>query len=157
LIVMPETDWPVAAGVYVLLFELPAALTVTAGRLGPITLTPGRYAYVGSARGPAGLRGRLARHLRRQKRLHWHIDYLTQCAPVRAVYWQVAAEPLECRWAQALQRLPGATLAAVGFGSSDCRAGCRSHLIRLPDGFDGETLPALLSALSAPGECSDGR
>ncbi|HYA22015.1 MAG TPA: DUF123 domain-containing protein [Thermoproteota archaeon] len=38
---------------------------------------PGLYLYVGSARGPGGLRARVARHLRRDKVRKWHIDYLT--------------------------------------------------------------------------------
>lgn len=150
-----DTDWPVEPGVYALLFELATPLTVAAGRLGQVALTAGCYVYVGSARGPGGLRGRLARHLRRSKRRHWHIDALTAAQPVSAVYWRVAAEPLECRWAQALQQLPGATPGAIGFGSSDCRSGCRSHLIRLPDGFECARLAALLQAIG-PGPVPGG-
>lgn len=145
---MCETDWPAQPGAYVLIFVLVAAQTLRAGRLGPINLAPGRYAYVGSARGPGGLRARLARHLRQEKRLHWHVDYLTQCVAISAVYWAVAVEPLECRWAQALLRLPGAALGPAGFGSSDCQAGCRSHLIRLPDSVDDEALRAALPVSS---------
>lgn len=134
-----------------MIFVLAAAQTLQAGRLGPIDLAPGRYAYVGSARGPGGLRGRLARHLRHEKRPHWHVDYLTQCVAISAVCWAAAAEPLECRWAQALLRLPGAAPGPAGFGSSDCQAGCRSHLIRLPDPGDVEALLThVRAALPAP-------
>jgi len=40
-------------------------------------LKPGLYAYVGSAFGPGGLRARISRHWRREKRRHWHIDWIT--------------------------------------------------------------------------------
>jgi len=149
---MNEADWPPEPGVYALLFRITAPLTFDAGRLGSIGLAAGYYAYVGSARGPGGLRGRLARHVRAEKRRRWHIDYLTQCVAVGQVCWQTTREPLECRWAQRLLRLPGATTPASGFGSSDCRAGCRSHLIRLPDGFQAETLNAVLCDVSMSGD-----
>ncbi len=139
-----EADWPREPGVYVLLLDITTPQTLQVGSLGLITLAAGRYAYAGSARGAGGLRGRLARHVRREKRLHWHIDHLTQRVAVGQVYWLAAPEPLECRWVQKLLRLPGAALPAPGFGSSDCRCGCRSHLIRLPDGFTLEALQEVL-------------
>lgn len=139
-----EADWPPEPGAYVLLLDITLPQAFHAGRLGLVTLTAGRYAYVGSARGPGGLRARLARHVRRERRLHWHIDHLTQRVAVAQVYWRAAREPLECRWAGELLRLPDATVPAPGFGSSDCRAGCRSHLIRLPDDLSVETLSAIL-------------
>jgi Uri superfamily endonuclease len=148
---MNEPCWPSEPGVYALLLELATPHTFAAGRLGLITLPAGGYAYVGSARGPGGLRGRLARHLRPEKRLHWHIDALTQRVAVAQVCWEAASEPLECRWVQTLLRLPGATAPAPGFGSSDCRAGCPSHLIRLPDGLPAAALRTILQDHSPEG------
>ncbi len=144
MIHMNEADWPSEPGVYALVLHVATPQAFPVGRLGLITLAAGCYAYVGSARGPGGLRGRLARHLRPEKRLHWHIDALTQRVAVAQVCWQATAEPLECRWVQTLLRLPGATAPARGFGSSDCRAGCPSHLIRLPDGLPIEALCTIL-------------
>jgi len=152
-----EADWPTALGVYILILRLETPLTFQAGRLGRVALTAGCYAYVGSARGPGGLRARLARHLRPQKRLHWHIDYLTQRAAVTKIHWQVADEPLECRWAQRLLRLPGASAPAPGFGSSDCRAGCPSHLIRLPHDLPDEMFHAILQGSPEQPQHSYGR
>ena len=40
------------------------------------TFQTGYYAYVGSAFGPGGLSSRIKRHLVKDKRLVWHIDYL---------------------------------------------------------------------------------
>jgi|YNPBryantNP2012_1023418.scaffolds.fasta_scaffold10398_1 Uri superfamily endonuclease len=141
---LSEREWPKEPGSYVLLLQVVSPLTFEAGRLGMITLPAGRYAYVGTARATGGLRVRLARHVRSQKRLYWHIDYLVQRAPIWGVYWQVTPIPLECRWAQALLRLPGASAPVRGFGSSDCRRGCPAHLVRLPDGISAEEVEEAL-------------
>jgi Uri superfamily endonuclease len=110
-----------AKGSYVLLIRLPQEQEVTVGRLGRLLFRPGHYAYVGSALG--GLRGRLERHLRREKRTRWHIDYLLPQAPIEAIVACASEERAECRMARALA---GRFEAVPGFGASDCR--CRSHL-----------------------------
>ena len=80
------TQLPAAPGSYVLLITVAAPLTIHAGRLGAIALSPGTYAYTGSALGPGGLRARVGRHLRAEKRPHWHIDALTRrCAGERGL------------------------------------------------------------------------
>ncbi len=124
---------PVGAwGAYLLQFRLEEPLELDAGRLGRVLLPAGWLAYVGSAMGPGGLRRRLERHLRRDKRLHWHIDYLTTvCTPV-AWESEVGEERRECAWVRRLLALPGTTVPAPGFGSSDCREGCPAHLVALP-------------------------
>jgi sugar fermentation stimulation protein A len=96
---------------------------------------PGFYAYCGSAR--RNLSARVARHLARVKKKHWHIDYLTCQREVRVE--SVRLFPLdgwtECRLNLLIQRLPNAKL-IHGFGSSDCT--CASHLT-----FFGPNRPAL--------------
>ncbi|MCX7669165.1 MAG: GIY-YIG nuclease family protein [Anaerolineae bacterium] len=145
-----EAEWPRQPGSYVLWLSVAAPLTFEAGRLGQIALPAGLYAYVGSARGPGGLRGRLARHGRAQKRLHWHIDHLTRRAPIIGVYWEVTELPAECRWVQRLLQLPGASAPVRGFGSSDCRCGCPAHLIRLPDDLQNTACQALAEVPGTP-------
>lgn len=98
------------------------------GRLGVVTFQRGYYCYVGSAMGPGGLRARLARHLRQQKKPHWHIDYLLRQALVVETWSAPSAARLECTWVRALLQLPGATLPVRDFGSSDCH--CPAHLVR---------------------------
>jgi Uri superfamily endonuclease len=84
----------------------------------------------------------VGRHLRAEKRLHWHVDYLAARAPVIEVWYVESGERLECAWAARLRALPGAATLVEGFGSSDC--GCRAHLIWLPDGVtDGALREAL--------------
>jgi Uri superfamily endonuclease len=141
---MNSAIWPAEPGTYALLVDVADALGLTVGMLGAIRLPSGRYAYVGSAHGPGGLNGRLARHMRRDRRRHWHIDYLTDAAVVSYVYFLARIERLECLWSQRLLGLNGATAPAPGFGSSDCRTGCLAHLIRLPDGFGFVQLAELL-------------
>ena len=126
-----NSELPAAPGTYALLIGVEAPLVIRAGRLGEISLDAGRYVYIGSAHGPGGLAARVERHLRREKRLHWHIDALTAAAPVVEVWWVETVERLECAWARALLTLPGVSVPARGFGSSDCA--CPAHLLRAPD------------------------
>lgn len=65
-------------GVYQLRIRLREPKVVRVGALGRCRLDRGWYVYTGSARG--GLPQRLRRHLRRDKRLYWHIDYLLAAA-----------------------------------------------------------------------------
>jgi Uri superfamily endonuclease len=133
---------PAVPGSYLLLLDLAAPTRLTVGRLGTFDFPAGRYAYAGSARGPGGLRARVVRHVRAEKRLHWHVDYLAACAPVVEVWYVESGERLECVWAVRLSALPGAGLPVEGFGSSDC--GCRAHLILLPEAVtDGALREAL--------------
>jgi Uri superfamily endonuclease len=132
---MTLPDLPATPGSYVLLVKVDAPILLEMPRLGKLTLTAGQYAYVGSAHGPGGLRARVGRHLRVQKPLRWHIDYLTAAAPVLHVVTHASRARLECTWVARLLALNGAGVPAPGFGSSDCRSGCPAHLLRLPDGF----------------------
>ncbi len=111
-----EIEFPSLPGTYVLWVHVDQPLTLAVGRLGTVTLPAGTYAYVGSAHGPGGLRARLHRHLRAEKPLHWHIDYLTTAAPVVAIGLRVSPEPLECVWARELiarGTVPGAAFRIV--------------------------------------------
>lgn len=114
---MPEAPPPT----YQLLIEVAAAIDVVVGRLGLCHFPAGRYVYTGSARRNIG--ARVARHLAPQKRLHWHIDYLLMAPGVTVAGTRLFDEP-EC---QINRNMPG-TVPVPGFGSSDCRAGCGSHL-----------------------------
>lgn len=112
-------------GLYVLLIHLPEGRDIKVGALGSRHFRKGFYAYVGSAMG--GLHGRVARHLRRQKRKRWHIDYLLQHAHIKEallIHTSDRGEPrLECALAE---RLAEELRTIEGFGSSDCR--CKGHL-----------------------------
>ena len=109
-------------GAYALLIELDSSMDIAVGKLGSILFEPGSYCYIGSALN--GLRARVARHLRRDKKTWWHIDYLLKRADVTEVGWALSSDRLECRIAGSL-RCQGVE-SISGFGASDCR--CSSHL-----------------------------
>jgi Uri superfamily endonuclease len=118
---------PGTKGAYVLLMRLTAPLQAKAGAREAI-LAPGLYLYCGSARGPGGLRARIARHMRPVKKAHWHIDQLTLAGPVEGAFIRPGGD--ECALNALLSHLP---TPLEGFGASDCPR-CRSHLRFLPDG-----------------------
>ena len=113
-------------GNYILLMAVDHAMRVSIGRLGVMKFVPGYYAYVGSAM--LGIENRVRRHLRKEKKLFWHIDYLREKARVVEVHQAESRENMECRIAVMLSR----RLESVPrFGSSDCK--CTSHLLYDPD------------------------
>ncbi len=116
-----------AKGSYVLVLALKRPLTLSVGRLGAFDFPAGTYTYTGSALGAGGLAARLAHHRRLSLSPRWHIDYLRLHAHLCEVWSLASEERLECAWAQALLRLPGARMIAPRFGASDCR--CPAHLI----------------------------
>ena len=120
---------PDTAGSYLLIAHLPQPLRLRRGALTGRTLASGWYVYAGSARGPGGLRARLGRHLRRRKRLRWHIDRVTTAADVRLGLALPDPAADECALIAALLRGGGFAPALPGFGSSDCDV-CPAHLLR---------------------------
>lgn len=117
-------------GTYLLLLRLEEDREIETGRLGNLFFPRGYYLYVGSARGPGGLRARLARHRGKAKHLRWHIDYLRCHANLIEIWAVESHERLECLWAQQLAQLSPARPIRE-FGSSDCR--CPSHLFHFPE------------------------
>jgi len=113
-------------GSYLLMVKLEKRTAIKAGRLLESVFKAGYYVYVGSAM--RGMTSRLARHRRKNKKIHWHIDYLTGEAshvlpiPIRS------SERQECEIAGALSSImqPG----RAEFGSSDCE--CATHLFFSP-------------------------
>lgn len=116
---------PESGGAYVLDIMLGTAIAATLAGI-VWTLPAGRYLYCGSARGPGGLKARIARHLRRRKPVHWHVDRLTTRGTVRGVWLAPGGD--ECALVARLSALP---VPIPGFGSSDCDH-CRSHLLACP-------------------------
>lgn len=127
---------PPDPGSYALEVYLSQPIRLQVGCLGEFDFPAGHYIYLGSARGPGGLRARLSRHLRQKTifKLHWHIDHLCQFAAPNAVCYLPRPnqtqddEPLECLWSLFFHQLPGCLVPSHGFGSSDCRLGCPAHL-----------------------------
>jgi len=112
------------AGTYALVIRSENHLLLPVGRLGIQDFPPGYYTYAGSAL--RGLNSRLKRHLKTEKRLHWHIDYLLLQTNVTQIWYSFSEEKLECVWNEILSQLPGAVPHIRDFGSSDCK--CQTHL-----------------------------
>jgi Uri superfamily endonuclease len=135
-------------GIYALIIQLSRDSNVTVGKLGALHFTKGLYAYVGSAQ--IALEKRIARHLKKEKRVFWHIDYLLQNhnAKILRVFTKTAEKQEECVVAK---RIAAKGKAVASFGCSDCR--CTSHLFRIRDydflsGFMQEYNVPNLSAVS---------
>ena len=96
-------------------------IRVAVGRLGEFVFPAGHYVYSGSAR--RNFEARIARHLRAEKTLRWHIDYLLAARGV-----SVTGVKRSVRGECALNRSAGGAVVAAGFGASDCGEGCGSHL-----------------------------
>ena len=108
-------------GSYVLIMEMKESERIEIGKLGPIDFKKGYYAYVGSAMN--GLKKRIGRHLRNEKKMHWHIDYLLKKARIVKI-WTLESD--EKREREIAEKLVEKLIPIAGFGSSDCN--CRSHL-----------------------------
>jgi len=127
-------------GSYILLIPLPKGQMIKAGSLPEIYFPGGCYAYVGSAMG--GFKSRLNRHHRKNKKPHWHIDYLLDRASIGSVILIETEARAECAIAQALSsQFDG----VPGFGASDC--GCRSHLFF--SGSESQMKPTIMSILNS--------
>ncbi|MBS3815791.1 MAG: GIY-YIG nuclease family protein [Hadesarchaea archaeon] len=107
-------------GTYVLVMFLASEDVMRIGKLGSKKFEKGVYAYVGSALN--SLEGRINRHLKDDKKLHWHIDYFLSEAEIISIIYGESNQKKECEIAEYL----GEEFSIIeNFGSSDCD--CRSH------------------------------
>lgn len=112
------TDKP-SIQTYLLKIRLERARNIRIGKLGIFSFAKGVYWYVGSAK--KNLLQRVARHMRRKKKLHWHIDFLLQHAQIVAIW---STDIREERLASMLSDKLG--IPVIGFGASDKKA--KAHL-----------------------------
>ena len=121
-------------GCYVLFLRFKKEVLVEIGSLGTHRIPRGLYAYIGSAKGPGGLEARVKRHIKRDKKVRWHIDYLTtrpECL-IEAIIFIKSNTLKEEELVRFLERRGGIHL-IKGFGSSDDKL-TLSHLL-----YFGET------------------
>jgi Uri superfamily endonuclease len=110
-------------GIYALIIRLNQDICINVGAFGETRFKKGTYVYVGSAQ--INLEQRVKRHLRKEKRLFWHVDYLlnSDTAKIEKTLFMEGDKAAECKIAQEI----GERGESVnGFGCSDCD--CRSHL-----------------------------
>jgi len=120
---------PSKKGNYILIFLLEERTRQNICRFKDVILKPGYYLYCGSAHGNGGLKGRILRHLAKSFKKFWHIDYLRECLQPFEIWCQVSSERIECSFCQIFHFQMSVEIPIKGFGSSDCRNRCESHLI----------------------------
>ena len=108
-------------GSYFLIIKVEKNIQISIGKLGIISFEKGYYIYVGS--GLNSLEKRINRHLRNQKKIHWHIDYLLKYGKIIEVYYKENTTREECILAKKLEKK---LMSINDFGCSDCK--CKSHL-----------------------------
>jgi Uri superfamily endonuclease len=113
-------------GIYTLIISVTKDISITVGALGTVILDKGLYCYVGSAQ--VSVENRIKRHLHKDKRKFWHIDYLlaSDMTKVKSVFYKEGAKTEECKISKMLAQRG---VPIRGFGSSDCR--CDAHLVRI--------------------------
>lgn len=120
-------------GVYTLIIHLSANIRLKVGKLGERQFPKGYYTYTGSALGlgASSLKKRVTRHLRRAKNKFWHIDYLLarKNVVVTAIITAQTDKKMECKINSYLKNEMKAKSPVLGFGASDCKQNCESHLL----------------------------
>ena len=81
-------------GIYNLIINLQSDTFIHVGKLGGFLFKKGYYVYTGSAR--KGLKARIERHARKEKTLHWHIDYLLDSATILDTKTHTQGSMTEC-------------------------------------------------------------
>ena len=115
-------------GVYLFFLELEEDCRLRVGGLGEISFEKGTYVYVGSAQN--NLEKRLTRHVAKEKKRKWHIDYVTssKCAKPLIAYAYALPKKYECILAEIVRTISGSK-PIKRFGSSDCK--CISHFFKI--------------------------
>lgn len=121
---IPKNNIPDEKGTYILKIKLNNSKNIVYGKNKLDRFERGYYFYVGSALGNTNnLKKRIERHLRKDKKFHWHIDYLLEHGSINKIY--ISENAVECEVSKELNFLKS----IKGFGSSDCN--CKSHLFYL--------------------------
>jgi len=116
-------------GSYILLIEVDQSIELIV-RKNKWFLREDIYAYVGSAMN--GIWQRVSRHLRKNKKKHWHIDYLLKFAKIKAVVMYPGKREEE------LSRTLSKYFEGVqGFGATDLRLKSNLYRVENIDSFFG--------------------
>ena len=123
------------SGVYILEIRLDKKIKLKHPKFLNFQLKTGFYYYVGSAQ--KNLSSRIQRHIRKSKKLHWHIDYLTsanETSVTKIFILSDADKKFETIIAENLT-LQKYKIPLPGFGSSDDKKN-QSHLF-----YSGRKIP----------------
>lgn len=137
----------ISKGVYLLELQLRNPTNIYLNRFGDLKFPAGFYYYSGSAM--KNLKHRVNRHLATDKKIKWHIDYLTSNKNFEkeSVFLLKAdKKEMECDFVQQFEAHINAEHKFKKFGSSDCRT-CKSHLLYLPSKIDHNQLLSLYQSM----------
>ncbi len=116
-------------GIYILEIFAEKSFKVNSQKFHSKIFNDGYYYYVGSAQ--KNLKSRIDRHLKREKKLHWHIDYITTIRTNKIsniYYFFNRGKNFECSLVQDLLKNTSLYTPVNDFGNSDCSI-CDSHLL----------------------------
>ena len=121
-------------GTYTLIIHLSKAVSAKIGQQGVKVFPRGYYTYTGSAfgLGTSSLKHRVSRHLKKTgKKKRWHIDFLLahKEVSVTAAIIGETARKIECEINRYIKEQGAARTPVLGFGASDCKLDCQSHLL----------------------------
>ena len=117
------------SGVYLLELFAKSPFSISAKNFINHKFGKGYYYYSGSAQ--KNLSHRLARHIKKEKTIHWHIDHLTSHPDllIKNIFIaESAGKSLECEFIDLLTGKFGLKVAVKNFGNGDCKI-CVSHLL----------------------------
>lgn len=120
---------------YCLIIKLNKEIIIPVGKLGDLDFKKGFYVYVGSSLN--SIDARIKRHLKKEKKLFWHIDYLLNSpnASVKEVILERSPQKWECKIAK---EIAANAIPLIKFGCSDCK--CNSHLFYFKSYEEAENL-----------------
>ena len=116
-------------GIYVLEMFIREKIDFHHNALGNHSFQKGYYYYAGSAQ--KNLSQRIERHIKKNKKRHWHIDYLTSNNNIEITNVYLLknySKNYECKLVKVLIEKYDLEIIIRGFGNSDCKS-CESHLL----------------------------
>jgi len=118
-VLIPEVK---PSGIYTIVLHNSKDQAIDVGALGKIYFPKGYYVYCGSARN--SLFKRIAHHRKKNRKFHWHMDYIKHHMKIIADTPIVTESVSECELASSINNFADSQIDK--FGSTDCK--CRSHL-----------------------------
>lgn len=116
------------SGIYILEIYLNRNIFISHPKFSEYKFSKGFYYYIGSAQ--RNLKARIIRHLSKDKKLNWHIDWLTinNNTKIKRIFILYDTPKIyECKLAQKLHNIIVDKTQLKGFGNSDCKS-CYSHI-----------------------------
>jgi len=122
---------------YLLNIHLENTRTIKIGKLGKYRFRKGHYIYVGSAK--RNFNHRIKRHLRQEKKMHWHIDYLLRYARIIKIWSSRLPEDNIADILSSMMEAP-----VPRFGASDSKSKSRLFYGKQPQDMPIMTLTRIL-------------